>query len=341
MLPINSVLRRAKKQDKYNVLDFVTHERYQSMLAKTGHNFYCVNPKAQGIKEFWNEKHGKVPDNYTILPRCEGDLQSIINSIPCYINIDFILSHQKFGQWQLAKPLSQIFHAPIISLEHTLPVPNWPEGQVDMLKQMSGDFNVFITKYNREKWKWADTEAEVLPHGVDTNLFTTGNEKRENHILTVANDYINRDWCLNYTLYKQVTQGMPTNPVGETPGLSKAPETLDDLIKEYQTSTIFLNTAHVSPIPCALLEAMACGCACVSVNACAVPEYIEHGVNGLLSNNPQELKLHLLSLLKDKKLRDKLGNNARKTILEKASLSKFVDNWNNLFERASNFVYKG
>ena len=52
--PITSIIRAAtrKKEDKLNILTFPTHERYESMLAKTGHNFYAY--RAEGIKD-WNE----------------------------------------------------------------------------------------------------------------------------------------------------------------------------------------------------------------------------------------------------------------------------------------------
>ena len=37
-----------EKPEKYNILTFAAHERYQSQLAKTGHNFYLF--ETEGIK---------------------------------------------------------------------------------------------------------------------------------------------------------------------------------------------------------------------------------------------------------------------------------------------------
>ena len=82
------------------------------------------------------------------------------------------------------------------------------------------------------------------------------------------------------------------------------------------------------------MEAMACGCAVVSTETCMIPEIIKHGENGLISNDPQQLKKHLDTLLKDEEMAAELGKNAQKTIQEQYSLPSFVDNWNNLFYSA-------
>jgi glycosyltransferase involved in cell wall biosynthesis len=76
---------------------------------------------------------------------------------------------------------------------------------------------------------------------------------------------------------------------------------------------------------------MACGCAVVSTANCMIPEIIENGKNGLISNDPQELRGFLELLLKDEDLAKELGENARKTIVERYNLETFVDNWNKLF----------
>ena len=40
--PISSIIRAAtRKSGKLNILTFPTHERYETMLCKTGHNFYA------------------------------------------------------------------------------------------------------------------------------------------------------------------------------------------------------------------------------------------------------------------------------------------------------------
>ena len=84
-------------------------------------------------------------------------------------------------------------------------------------------------------------------------------------------------------------------------------------------------------MPTSLLEAMACGCAVVSTATCMIPEIIEHEKNGLISNDPNELRKFLELLLQDDDLANSLGTEARNTMVEKYNLQRHVDNWNKLF----------
>ena len=65
--PVASITRAATRKfsEPLNILTFPTHERYESGLAKTGHDFYAF--RAEGLKN-WNEDYAKRPDNYYILP---------------------------------------------------------------------------------------------------------------------------------------------------------------------------------------------------------------------------------------------------------------------------------
>lgn len=129
--------------------------------------------------------------------------------------------------------------------------------------------------------------------------------------------------------------------LGDSKGLSKPAANIEELVKTYQQSRIFLNTSLISPIPTALLEAMSTGCACVSTSNCMIPEIIEHGVNGFISNDERELRGYLERLLKDEELAKKLGQAARQTILDKFSLSSFVNNWDSYIRKTAEVVYKG
>lgn len=331
---IGTILRQATKsnQEKYNVLTASTHERYQTGLAKTAANFYLLNGK--DIKE-WRGDYAKLPDNHVILNKQRGNYQ-----IPTYLNFDFAISQHKFGQYQLLSAACKQLQLPLISLEHTLPVSSWGQEQLNKLKSMRGHINVFISEYSRAKWGWKEDEAEVVHHGVDTDLFC-GNPAKDKQkvVLSVVNDWVNRDWCCGFKLWQEVTQGLPVKVLGDTPGLSKPAKDVYDLVDTYQSSQVFLNTSLVSPIPSVVLEAMSCGMACVSTANCMIPEIIKNGENGLISNNPKELHDYCQMLLSDPLLCKKLGDNARNTILAHFSLEKFVENWTKVFDKASQITY--
>jgi len=321
----SSIINKAlfPTKEKYNILTFDTHERYQQQLAKTGHNFYAF--RYDNCKE-WDSAYAVPPDNYYTLPP-----NSIINGI----DFDFILSQSKFGQFQVTHQVNQMLRLPVIHLEHTLPIENWPEQQLNEFRQMVGDINVFISDHSMEEWAVNSPSTFVIHHSVDTNVFDLSSIKRENTVLTVVNDFINRDYCCNYKGWCNITEGMDNlRIVGKTEGLSEPAESIVALAGEYQKCGVYLNTSTVSPIPTSLLEAMACGTPVVSTATCMIPDIIEHGVNGFISNDEAQLRGFVDTLLEDRELADKLGKAARTTIEEMFSEQDFLDNWNNIFDVA-------
>lgn len=331
MTMAQTILRNAtrKVDEPLNILSFPTHERYQSNLAKTGHKFYLW--QGEGIKP-WVESYAKVPYGTTLLNPSKGSQQ-----IPPHVNIDIILSQNKFGQFDIARQISEQLNIPLISLEHTLPMDSWSENDLLSLYQMQGDINLFISNYSRTRWGWSEKDAGIIHHGVDTKLFSPDKEieDRDTVILSVVNDWINRDWCCGFNLWSQITEypnsPLPLQVIGDTPGLSESAKSTEQLVEQYQKSYIFLNTSLISPIPTSLLEAMSCGCAIVTTNNCMIPEIIEHNKNGLMSNDPQKLRSYIDLLIKDKDMAKELGNNARKTIVDNWGVDKFVKTWNFLF----------
>lgn len=316
-----NIIRSLEKKDKYNILTFDTHERYQTQLCKTGHNFYSF--RYENCKE-WNTNYAEFPSNYYVLPK---------HTIPNGVEIDLILSQSKFGQFQMCSKIVQNFRVPLVSLEHTLPIPNWPEQQLEGFRRMVGDVNVFISEYSANEWNM-NCDAKIIHHCVDTELFSSVDQERDKVVLSVANDFINRDYCLNYSGWQRITQELPTKVIGDTPGLSEAAKSTEDLVEAYQKSLVFLNTSTISPVPTSLLEAMSCGCAVVSTATCMIPEIIENGVNGFISNDEEELKSCIKDLLDKPEMAKQWGENARNTILEKFSEDKFINNWNDLFDLA-------
>jgi len=335
--PVSSITKAATHRDEepLNILTFPTHERYETSLAKTGHNFYAY--RAEGIKD-WNENYGEIPQNYTLLNSSLGARQ-----IPLHLDFDLVLSQNKFGQYQLAKQISNTLHLPMISLEHTLPVPDWTEDMLNSLREMRGDINLFISEFSLGQWGWEDrNDTLVIHHGVDTDLFKIGGEKeRENHILSVVNDWINRDWCCGFGIWQRVIKNFPSHVVGDTPGLSEPAESIEELSRLYSNSRIFLNTSTISPVPTSLLEAMACGCAVVSTATCMIPEIINNGVNGFVSNDEEELRKYLAILLNEEDTAIMMGKKARETILDKFSEDIFIQNWKQFFDAASQTCFRG
>ena len=108
--PVSQILRAAnhKPGDTLNIIDWVTHERYQPNLARTGHNFICFpGPNVRT----WNTNYSEIPRNYRILDQPELKIDT---------DFDIILSQNPEVHVPLASQLQQQLHVPIINVIHTM-----------------------------------------------------------------------------------------------------------------------------------------------------------------------------------------------------------------------------
>jgi glycosyltransferase involved in cell wall biosynthesis len=312
-----------KPKKRFKVLTCTTHERYQSDMSDINADFYMFK-SGPHIKS-WLKKYAEIPYNHIELPE---------EYLPIGFDFDFVLSQNRFGQYQVLSEISKMLNIPLICLEHTLPLRQWSPKDFETMKNLRGHINLYISNFSAKKWE--EPEPIIIPHCVNTEVFKPGAENRKNHILTVANDYPNRDSVLGFTQYLNVTRGLPTFPVGDSPGFSEAAKDINHLAEIYRTSKIFLNTSTWSPIPKSLLEAMSSGCVVISSNNCEIPKYISHGLNGFLANSDEEMRQYLELALKDEDIVHTMGSNARKTILKKCSKENFTTTWDDIFVKIKN-----
>jgi glycosyltransferase involved in cell wall biosynthesis len=149
--------------------------------------------------------------------------------------------------------------------------------------------------------------------------------------MTAVWNYIQRDRICGYSLWQEVTNGLEVNPWGETPGLSKMADNTDHLKQLYQNASVFLNTTLWSSCPFSLLEAMSIGCPIVTTATTCIPEFIENGKNGFVTNDPVTMKKYLEDLIEDKDMALEIGAAGRETILEQFGQQQFLDAWNEAF----------
>ena len=318
---IGSIIRHAtrKETDKYNCLTFPTHERYQSNLGGTFCDYYMLQG-TPGVKENgWITKYAPMPKNHILLDRRDN----VLESIPSWLNADFVLGQHRFGQAQTALQLAKHFSIKSIILEHTTVTNDNLRAAIPQLKEQRADVNVFISKSSCEAWGWDlnDPSVRIIEHGVDSKLFKpNANMKKEPYVLCVVNDWVNRGDILGWDIFNRVVgKEIPVRVLGDNPGISQPPQHVYELVQEYNRASIFYNTSRHSPIPCVLLEAMACELPVVSTDNYLISEVIENGVNGYKTNSESEQLQHIKRLLQDKDEREELGENARKPILEKFS----------------------
>lgn len=316
--PISNTLHRINyKPKKLNILTFCTHEGYQTMLAKTGHNFYMLtgnNMKA------WDYQTKPIPPNHYL---CQP------NHLPDGVQFDLIFSQSRFGQLQNALELKRRLDLPICHVDHTEILPNLAPNQVQELIGLKADKHVFITEHNRRTWQ-GNLDSVVIKHGIDLDIFQGWNGAGD-HGISVVNQFANRDVFCGWELFKIIASKLKIQLVGDNPGISESAKSTEDLVHKLATARYFLNTSQLSPIPLSLLEAMAVGCPILSTAKQEIPKVITHGVNGLLYDTPEEAIMYAQKLIKEPEYAATLGAAARKTIEEKYNIGRFVQEWNKVF----------
>lgn len=97
-----------------------------------------------------------------------------------------------------------------------------------------------------------------------------------------------------------------------------------DLTKVYRSANALLVTSDYEGTPNVVLEAMACGLPVVASKVGGIPDIVEHGVNGFLSEpgDDDTLAVHLCALQKRPDLRAAVGVNARLHIQKHYSLKR-------------------
>jgi glycosyltransferase involved in cell wall biosynthesis len=101
-----------------------------------------------------------------------------------------------------------------------------------------------------------------------------------------------------------------------------------DVIDFLRSCDVFVFPSLYEGLGIALIEAMGTGCACVATTAGPIPEFVQHGMNGLLvePENAQELGEAVCTLLENPELRFQLGAAARQTALSRFQPRVAADN---------------
>jgi hypothetical protein len=300
--------------DRPTILTTATHERYQSLMGHLPYNFILWN--YTGSKP-WHENFAKIPDNHTY-----------INNLTPDVKFDAVLCQNKFKDYDHLLRMSRNRRVPLIQLEHCVCRPDAPQSYIMNSLKRSGDVNVYITEYSAKMWKAKN--YRVIPHMVDVDVFKPNfSSPKTNEVLSVVNDYKERNAECGFDVWQRNTQLVQTKLVGTSNcGLSTPAKDLTDLLSYYQSHKIFLNTSLVSPLPMSVLEAMACGLCVISTSTCDIPNVIQDGQNGFLFDPQEDISEQLKQLTEyNDKAFLKIGNRARQTVIDKFSKDNFVKNW--------------
>lgn len=109
-----------------------------------------------------------------------------------------------------------------------------------------------------------------------------------------------------------------------------------DLLALRREAALFVIPSEAELQSLSTMEAMACGLPVIAANACALPELVHHGENGLLFSPGQsdELAHHIDTLLRDNALRIRMGRESLRLIVRHNS-KDVLTRWEELYASVS------
>jgi glycosyltransferase involved in cell wall biosynthesis len=311
-IALESIIRAATRDssEPLNIILLNSNERYQSLLAKTGHNFYLMGK--------WNHTGSLIPENFRQVMALEYG-----------IGYDLVICLGRNRHLQDAKKISKSYHLPLLLLELDYPNVN------KEIKKEEGDINVFINERQANAWGF-NNNFELVGNGVDNVLFHNMNLDREDSIMTAIPMWKERDWSHGFRVYhKNIDKKLPLKIFGQDNFLH-----WQELIRQYNTNLIYFNPTIFVPQPMQILEAMACGCIVVALENHFSHELIDNNYNGFLTKaeDINDTLKYVLNCSKNEL--DLIRKNAYETVV-KHSTHHFTHDINKLIINTSNTTFNG
>lgn len=201
------------------------------------------------------------------------------------------------------------------------------------------------------KYRLKNQKIKIIPNFIETNVFKPLFVKKDSRRLIFIGRFIKRKNILTLIkaikdldvkliligkgiLKKKIEQKIKDEKIRNVKLSGVIPNNRMPL--ELNKSQIFIIPSFFEGNPKVLLEAMACGLAVIGADVKGIREIITHKQNGYLCETKSEsIRKAIIELIKNPKLAEKIGKNARKYILENCSLELIVKKELEVYE---NFV---
>jgi len=302
------------------LLVFNCHEAWVSQLAVLGYELDIIVGLKGQYKGTWDRQMRPIPPNSRLLSLSDA-LQS---------NTDYycIIAHNITDLLDVKlrpEPRLMVIHSTLEgrALEERSDVQ--PENMKEMLHkyiELIGGHVVSVSMLKGASWGFSD---DIVPFCVDPDDYPPyeGNEACG---LRICNFVQNRKSILLWDLHEQAFGGLDVRIVGynpSLPGVSAARDWghLKEMLKSHR---FYIHTADPQledGYNMATVEAMAAGMPILGNEHPGSP--VEHGVSGFLSDDPNELGKFARMLLENRRLAVTMGQQARKTAIEKFSTTNF------------------
>src|SRR5690606_33375867 len=190
---------------------------------------------------------------------------------------------------------------------------------------------VHVTHFNRLMWNNGPVETAVIEHGVMAPpIEYTGDLDRG---IVVINKLATRGRLLGFDIFQEMRKTIPLDLVGMgTEGYGDGEVLHGGLPAHISKYRFFFNPIRYTSLALAILEAMMLGIPVVALATTELAVTIQNGKNGFIRTDINYLKDKMELLLRDKDLAKRIGEEGRKTAIERFNIERFTTEWYNLFK---------
>ena len=320
MYPIKNIIRsvKRKKDDKLKVITFCeTEEKYNSLLAQTGHDFYLWG---EGIDNNWNELVENKPSNIYKLPDVSKNI---------YENyFDLVVCHNRIEQYNIGEAISNSLHLPLIIIDHcgekvlkASPIfSNVTTQDIKLLYQREFLLNVCTHNHLAKEWPHENKGSIVINTGIDTEKYKPENIEKSFSIV------------LDNFIPEPVAQFLSSLNKYHIISTDR-----EDKTNLYNYGSVFINTWK--NINVKLLEAMSCGTVPICIESPEITHVVKNKETGFIVKDVQEM-ISLIDRIQNQEVNiEQIAKNAREYIVKNHHIDLFINKWNQVFQLASNSFY--
>ena len=293
------------------ILTWDCHESLICAWAMLGHEIHLLPYIAEWK---WNIQKRPIPDNVKLLP-IGFDMKSK--------DYDVCVAFNEHTQL----PMARMFGIPYMCSFASL-------AKIRDQRSLHGERLIFCS-YSQKKTLGLQGEVVYYPADLDEFNGYRGDNGRILSTINYFGQACNKnvkgfDWA-----YK-ITKGFGYDNWGwsldsDTSQFPR-PESFANLKELYRAYAIYLDPCTASPMSMSNIEAMATGMPLVTRKHDDWPLIIENGINGVCSDNDNEIREWMESIIKHKDLRERIGARSRETACEMFSVAAWKKNINLILE---------
>jgi hypothetical protein len=302
------------------LLVFNCHEPWIYQLGVLGYELDIVVDLPGKYNKGWDERMRPIP--------AHGRLVTLPEALRTPASYYCIVAHNTTDLVDVAsrpEPKLLVLHHTLegrLQEEQSTVDPREVKDALHRYVELIGAHVVATSMFKGESWGFTD---DIVYFGMDV----AGYPPHKGDLaqgLRICNFISSRRRILLWDFHEQAFAGVPITLVGHNPDRAgvEAARDWSHLKTLLQSHRFYIHTADPrfeAGYNMATAEAMAAGLPVLG--NCHPTSPVRHGVSGFLSDDPRELQQYARLLLQDPNLADRMGREARRTVIERFSLIRF------------------